>query len=59
MNIRLTGLPAETGQAINALRDIPGLDVIQAGGPYPNRRDSRMVRIYIQARPSGRDGDVP
>jgi len=59
MKIRLTGLPAEIGQAIKAVRDIPDLDVIQADGPYPNRGDSRMVRIYIEARPSGRDGDVP
>ena len=59
MKIRLTGLPAELGQAIKALRDIPDLDVIQVDGPYPNRGDSRMVRMYIQARLSGLDGDVP
>ena len=59
MKIRLTGLPAETGQAIKALRDLPGLDVIQAAGPYPNRGDSHLVRIYIEARPSGIDGDLP
>jgi len=59
MKIRLTGLPAEIGQAIKALRDLPGLEVIQADGPYPNRGDSRMVRIYIEARLSGRVGDVP
>ena len=59
MKIRLMGPPAEIGQAIKALRDIPGLDVIQVDGPYPNRGDSRMVRMYIEARLSGRDGDVP
>jgi hypothetical protein len=59
MKIRMTGLPAEIDQAIKALRDIPDLDVIQADSPYPNRGDSRMVRMYIEARLSGRDGDVP
>ena len=59
MKIRLTGLPAEIDQAIKALRDLPDLDVIQVDGPYPNRGDSRMVRMYIQVRLSGLDGDVP
>jgi hypothetical protein len=59
MKIRLMGLPAEIDQAIRALRDISDLDVIQADGPYPNRGDSRIVRMYIEARLSGRDGDVP
>jgi hypothetical protein len=59
MKIRLMGLPAEIGQAIDALRGLPDLDVIQVDGPYPNRGDSRMVRVYIEARLSGRDGDAP
>ena len=53
MKIRLTGLPAEIDQAIKALRDLPDLDVIQVDGPYPNRGDSRMVRVYIEAQLPG------
>jgi hypothetical protein len=59
MKIRLMGLPAEIDQAINALRDLSDLDVVQVDGPYPNRGDSRMVRVYIEARLCGRDGDAP
>jgi hypothetical protein len=59
MKIRLMGLPAEISQITKALRDTPGLDVIQVDGPYPNRGDSRMVRVYIEAQLTGSGGDVP
>jgi len=50
MKIRLSGLPAEVGQAVSALSDADTLDVIEVSSPYPNRGDSRMVRVYIEAR---------
>jgi len=50
MKIRLSGLPAEVGQAVSALSDADALDVIEVSSPYPNRGDSRIVRIYIEAR---------
>ncbi len=50
MKIRLSGLPAEVGQAVSALRKADALDVIEVSSPYPNRGDSRIVRIYIEAQ---------
>ncbi len=50
MKIRLSGLPAEVGQAVSALRDADALDVIEVSSPYPNRGDSRIVRIYLEAK---------
>ena len=51
MNIRLMGLPVELDQFLAALSQADVLDVIEISGPYPNRGNSRMVRIYIEARP--------
>ena len=50
MNIRIMGLPAEVTQTLQAIQQNRTLDVIQVDGPYPNRGDSRLVRIYIQAQ---------
>ena len=50
MNIRLTGLPAEVNQAITVINDAKALDVIEVSSPYPNRGDSRIVRVYIEAQ---------
>ena len=51
MKIRLMGLPTELDQFLAALSQADVLDVIEISGPYPNRGSSRMVRIYIEARP--------
>ncbi len=50
MKIRLMGLPAEIEPVLTQIQDIRTLDVIQVDGPYPNRGDSRMVRVYIEAQ---------
>ena len=50
MKIRLMGLPAEIEPVLTQIQDIRTLDVIQVDGPYPNRGNSRMVRVYIEAR---------
>ena len=50
MKIRITGLPDEVHQAVEALTNADGLDVIEVSDPYPNRGDSRMVRVYIEAQ---------
>ncbi len=50
MKIRLMGLPAEIGPVLAQLQETRNLDVIQVDGPYPTRGDSRMVRVYIEAR---------
>ena len=59
MKIRLMGLPAETSQAVRALRNAPGLDVIEVSGPYPHRGDTRLVRVYIEAQLRPGSGAVP
>jgi rRNA processing protein Krr1/Pno1 len=50
MKIRLTGLPAEIDQAVSVINDAQALDVIEVSNPYPNRGDSRQVRVYIEAQ---------
>jgi hypothetical protein len=50
MKIRLMGLPAEVNSTLQIIQETRTLDVIQVDGPYPNRGDSRMVRVYIQAQ---------
>ncbi len=50
MKIRLMGLPTEVTPAVEALQQTEALDVLQVDGPYPNRGDSRLVRVYIEAQ---------
>lgn len=50
MKIRLMGLPAEVDQAVTVISDAKPFDVVQVDGPYPNRGNSRLVRIYIEAQ---------
>jgi len=50
MKIRLMGLPAETTSFLEAIQAATTLDVLQVDGPYPNRGDSRLVRVYIEAQ---------
>ena len=49
MQIRITGLPVETDTAVAALRTAVQLAVVQISGPYPNRGESRQVRVYVTA----------
>jgi len=58
VKIRLSGLPAEIDYAITVLTGTLALDVIEVSSPYPNRGDSRIVRVYIEAqvRADGRAG---
>ena len=57
MKIRIMGLPAEVTPALQAIHET--LDVIQVDGPYPNRGDSRMVRVYIEVQLHPDSGVVP
>ncbi len=50
MKIRLMGLPAEVTPIVTVLQQTEALDVIQVDGPYPNRGDGRMIRLYIEAQ---------
>jgi hypothetical protein len=59
MKIRIMGLPAELTQAVKAFTDADNLDVIEVSDPCPNRGDSRMVRVYIEAHLHAEGGAVP
>jgi hypothetical protein len=50
MKIRLMGLPSEVEQAAKVISDTKAFDVIEVDGPYPNRGNSRMVRIYAEVQ---------
>ena len=50
MKIRIMGLPAEVTAVIQALSDAEFLDLIEVSDPYPNRGDSRQVRVYAEAQ---------
>ena len=50
MKIRLMGLPAEINPALTVIQQAETLDVLQVDGPYLNRGDSRLVRVYIEAQ---------
>jgi hypothetical protein len=59
MKIRIMGLPAEVAPVIEALNTADSLDMIEVSDPYPNRGDSRMVRVYIEAHLHAEGGAVP
>ncbi len=59
MKIRLTGLPAEVTQTLQAIEETRTLDVTQVDGPYPNRGGSRLVRVCIEAQLHPDSGTVP
>jgi hypothetical protein len=50
MKIRITGQPGEVTGVITALTNADSLDVIEVSDPYPNRGDSKMIRIYVEAQ---------
>jgi hypothetical protein len=50
VKIRIMGRPVEVTQVITVLNDADSLDVIEVSAPYPNRGDSRMVRVYLEAQ---------
>ena len=59
MKIRITGLPGEVTLAVQALNDTDSLDLTEVSDPYPNRGDSRLVRVYIDAQLHPHDRAVP
>lgn len=50
MKIRIMGLPAEVDHTVRVLQENKELDVIEVNGPYSNRGNSRMVRVYVEAQ---------
>lgn len=50
MKIRLMGLPDEVETAVDVIARLAMVEVLQVSDPYPNRGDSRMVRVYVDAQ---------
>ena len=51
MKLRLQGTPAECARLVFLLRYGPrDLQVVEVSPPYPNRGDSRLVRVYLEVR---------
>ena len=50
MKIRITGLPAEVGQALTILGQTEAFDMTEVSPSYPNRGTSRMIRVYAEVR---------
>jgi hypothetical protein len=51
MKLRLQGTEAECAKLAFLLRyGPPDLEVVEVSQPYPNRGDSRQVRVYVEAR---------
>jgi hypothetical protein len=48
VKIRITGTRGETDAAVDALRGV--LDVLEVSGFYPNRGDSQLGRVYVEAQ---------
>lgn len=42
-----------------ALRNLPGLDLVDVSGPYPNRPPSQLVRLYLDTRLGDRKAVSP
>lgn len=49
MKLRLMGTSDECAEVVAVLR--AGLDVREVSGDYPNRGDSTLVRVYVDAVP--------
>jgi hypothetical protein len=54
MKIRIMGLPAEIDQAVKTLAQTEALKVTEVSDRYPNRGNSHLVRVYIEAQLSER-----
>jgi hypothetical protein len=51
MKLRLTGTEAECAKLCFLLRYGPrDLEIVEVSQPYPNRGNSRQVRVYLEAR---------
>lgn len=47
MKIRIMGTPRECDDAVKVLR--LAFNVLEVSSPRPNRGDSRLVRVYVEA----------
>jgi hypothetical protein len=50
-SVRLVGTKAECARLVFLLRfGPPDLEVVEVSRPYPNRGDSKQVRVYLELR---------
>jgi hypothetical protein len=56
VKVRLHGTPAEVEQATRRLLQV--LDVVSVSGPYSDRGASVLVRVYLEVRLEGLDGQA-
>jgi hypothetical protein len=57
MKIRLHGTEDECAAAAAAIAQV--LDVVDVSAPYHDRAPSRLVRIYLDTRPTTRPATAP
>jgi hypothetical protein len=48
VKIRIEGTPEEWQQATSQLAEV--FDIVSISDPYPNRGQSRLVRVYVEIR---------
>ncbi len=48
MRVRLHGTPGEVAEATRRLVQV--LDIVAVSGPYPDRGQSALVRVYLEVR---------
>lgn len=47
------GTVGECTAAVDLLRRLDGVDVVEVSDARPNRGDSALVRVYVEARMTG------
>jgi hypothetical protein len=47
------GTDSETRAAVAVLSDADQFNLLEVSGPYPNRGNSALVRVYIKAQLAG------
>ncbi len=57
MKIRLMGTPDECAAAVEVIRSSGRFNVVETSPAYPNRGDSQLVRVYVEARIEAREAD--
>lgn len=59
MKLRIMGTTDEVAAVIVAVRGLPDVEVLEVSSAMPNRGDSRLVRVYVEARLLPTAGGVP
>ena len=54
MKVRLMGTADECAAGVEVIRGAGRFEVVEVSGAYPNRGDSRLVRVYVETRATDR-----